>query len=68
MNFEDENIRDEAAQKSENVEQVSAKSMGKSMPKVMISNVHKEETGDKMIEAYETRMSSFTRFQVLREI
>lgn len=50
MNFENEATRDEAAQKLENLEKVTVKSVRKIMPKIMICNVPQEESKDTMIE------------------
>lgn len=50
MNFDNENIRAEAAQKLESVEQISTKSVGKMKLMIMICNVHREETKGKKKE------------------
>lgn len=50
MNFEDEDIRDKAAHKLENVSNVTTKVVKKLKPKIMICNVHKEETQDTIIK------------------
>ena len=50
MNFENEAMRDEAAVKLENVQQVKAELVKKLNPKIMICNVFKEETEDRIIQ------------------
>ena len=46
INFEDENIRTEAAQKLEAVDKITTKSVWKLKPKIMICNMHKEESSE----------------------
>ena len=50
MNFEHEELRDEAAQKLGNVEKLTTMSVKKLKPKIMICNVYKVEMKDKIIE------------------
>ena len=50
MNFENETVRDEAAQKLEVIDEVTTKSVKKLKPKIMICNVPQEESKDMLIE------------------
>ena len=50
MNFANESLRNEAAQKLENVEKLTTKSVQKIKPKIMLCNVHKEETKEGIID------------------
>lgn len=50
MNFENEHIRDEAAKKLENVNNVTTKVVKKLKPKIMICNVQKEENQDMIVK------------------
>ena len=48
MNFEDETVRNEAAQKITNVERLSVKTPNKLKPKLTLCNVHKEEAEEQI--------------------
>ena len=50
MNFEDEDIRNLAAQKLETVSNVTTKSVKKMKLKIMICNAHKVETKETLID------------------
>lgn len=50
LNFNDENIRKEAAQRLENIEKVKTIKVSKMDPKIMICNVFDEEDNDNIVE------------------
>ena len=50
MNFENENAREEAAKKLGRVEKFTTKNVKKLIPKIIICNVHKEETKGSIIK------------------
>ena len=57
MNFEDENLRNQAAAKLNAVNTGMTKAVGKRIPKIMICNVHKIESADELIKNMTDRNS-----------